>query len=122
LLPRDRLLAPEAWWYEQPPAGERLVWLVKDVRSWQFTDTLHADLSADGESLLTDAPIEHTQTPGTPNPVTFLKANFPPSLNRSGPNFWRLHVQPVWTNTLQFETGRQPAALRVAPLTAITPR
>jgi hypothetical protein len=119
---RDRLLAPEAWWYEQPPPGERLVWLVKDVRSWQFTEILAAELSADGLTLLQNASVEHTQNPGTPNPVSYLKADFPAGLDRSRPNLWRLKVQPVWTNTLQFESGRQPAALRVTPLTAVTPR
>ena len=113
---RDRLLAPEAWWCERPPAGARLVWLVKDVRSWRFTERLTARLFVEGSALIEGLEIARSPAPGRPNPPTYLKADLPAELPRDRPALWRLDVSPTWTNSLQFETGRQPAALRVAPL------
>lgn len=112
---RDRLLAPEAWWCERPPAGARLVWLVKDVRSWRFTEPLRADLLLEGRPLIQGAEIARPAV-GKPNPATYLKAELPADLPRERPLLWRVDAQPTWTNSLQFESGRQPAALRVAPL------
>ena len=110
---RDRLLGPDARWFQTWLGGDRVVIPVKDVRPVTLPGDAEARLFLNGEPVGEPLELPRAEPGQVTNPIAYLKADRPAGVERGDLVELRIVTRPATSSTAWFDSGRNAIGLRM---------